>query len=312
MIPAPTTLRVVRDLEPADFTGRLAGAGLVVRMGPFDVSLRARCAALDGCLQSLYADYPLIESDAPRSFHVAVEDRTQWWPQPRSMVRFLIDGRKPHADMPREQALAVLEWGINLVVALRYHCFLMLHAAVVERNGRALVLPAAPGSGKTTLCAALVHRGWRLLSDEFGLVRPADHRLIPLPRLMPVKNESIEVLGRFAAEARWGPVIENTRKGTIRHLIPPAESVRDAGLSVPAAWVVFPRWRRDARLSLEPMPPADAFMQIAANAFNYELLGQQAFETVRSIVQSSNCHSLEYNRLDDAIAALDRLADDAG
>jgi predicted ATPase len=29
-----------------------------------------------------------------------------------------------------------------------------------------VILPAPPGSGKSTLCAALVTRGWRLLSDE--------------------------------------------------------------------------------------------------------------------------------------------------
>jgi predicted ATPase len=33
---------------------------------------------------------------------------------------------------------------------------------VVERDGHALILPAMPGSGKSTLTAALVQRGWRL------------------------------------------------------------------------------------------------------------------------------------------------------
>ena len=217
--------------------------------------------------------------------------------------------RAPHPDMPAEQALAVLEWVINLVVALRYHCFLMLHAAVVERHGFALLMPAEPGSGKTTLCAALVHRGWRLLSDEFGMVRPGTTDLIPLSRLMPVKNDAIEVIARFAPDARWGPVIPNTRKGTIRHLRPPTESVERAEQTARVRWVVFPRWRRGAQLHLGPVPPAQAFMQVAANAFNYEMLGHAAFTTVRSIIQASTCHQLEYSDLDAAVAALDELAE---
>lgn len=303
--------RRIGDLEPAQFLGLLSGPGLGLQMGPFAVRVRARAAALEGWLQQLYADYPLLEANRHYGFHVDIRDRWHWLPRPRRMVRFLVDGRAPHDDLPAAQALPVLEWGINLVVALRYHCFLMLHAAVVEKQGRALVLPAAPGSGKTTLCAALVHRGWRLLSDEFGLVRPGTTAFVPLPRLMPVKNESIEVITRFAPDARWGPVIENTRKGTIRHLQPPAGSIALAQQVAPVGWVVFPRWQRDAALLLQQVAPAEGFMQVAANAFNYEMLGHDGFTTVRSLVDAAGCYTLDYGRLDDAVVALDGLVADA-
>ena len=133
----------------------------------------------------------------------------------RRCVRFLVDGRAPHEDLPARQALAVLEWGLNLVIALRMHCYLMLHSAVLERAGRGLLLPAAPGFGKSTLCAALANRGWRLLSDEFGLIRSGTTDLLPLPRPIALKNESIDVIRAFAPDAYIGPSIPNTRKGTV-------------------------------------------------------------------------------------------------
>ena len=83
----------------------------------------------------------------------------------------------------------------------------MLHAAVVERNGSALFLPAMPGSGKSTLCAALTYRGWRLFSDEFGLIEPARGAVLPLPRAIPLKNRSIEVIRRFAPQ---GPFVNES------------------------------------------------------------------------------------------------------
>jgi hypothetical protein len=43
---------------------------------------------------------------------------------------------------------------------------------VLERGGRALLLPAPSGSGKSTLCAGLAFNGWRLLSDELALLDP--------------------------------------------------------------------------------------------------------------------------------------------
>jgi HprK-related kinase A len=298
----------VGDLDAATFASRIRGPGLGVRMGPFDVAVHAAVPRLEEPLRRMYRDYRLLSPEQDFSFHVRLENRLQIWPRPQRMVRFIVDGRSPHADMPAYQALAVLEWGINLVVALRYHCFLMLHAAVVERHGMALVMPATPGSGKSTLCAALVTRGWRLLSDEFGLVRPGTTSLVPLPRLVPLKNESLAVIDSFAPGQTWGPVIPGTRKGTVRHLRPSRDAI-DRGLEpAPLRWLVFPRWAADATFALQPLPRIEAFAQLSANAFNYEMLGAEGFRTARDLVQSAESFTLDYSNLHDAVAAIDTLA----
>jgi len=205
----------------------------------------------------------------------------------------------------------VLEWGLNLVIAMRHQGYLMLHSAVLERHGFALLLPASPGHGKTTLCAALAHRGWRFLSDEFGLVRPYTQQLLPVPRPMPLKNESIAVIRQFAPEAYIGPEIPGTRKGTVAHVRPPADSIERSRESATARWLVFPRWVAGSPLTLEPIAKGQAFMELAMNAFNYELLGIDAFGTVRGIVNQTACYRLQYSDLDEAVAALSSLAQDA-
>lgn len=199
---------------------------------------------------------------------------------------------------------------MNFVVAMRYNAYLMLHSAVVERNGRVLLMPASPGHGKTTLCAALAHRGWRLFSDEFGLVRPGTRSFHPVPRPMPLKNDSIGVLRQFAPEAYLGPEIPGTRKGTIAHVRPPRESVERAGDSAEAGWIVFPRWIAGAPLTLQEMPRSAGFLQLAINAFNYEKLGAAGFSTLQGLVEHCRCFSLAYSDLAQAVQALTRLADD--
>jgi HprK-related kinase A len=267
---------------------------------------------LHATLHSLYAAYPLLpEAQQLFSFHVKLRQLARRFPWQQERVHFTVDGRAPHEDMPAGQALAVLEWGINLVVSLRFHCFMLFHAAVVERNGRALVMPAAPGSGKTTLCAALVNSGWRLLSDEFGIVRPGAAQFLPLPRLMPLKNESIAVMQRFAPAATFGPLIPGTRKGDIVHLVPPRASIVRAGQAATAAWLVFPQWQQDAPLHIEPVQRGAAFMSLAANAFNYELQGLAGFRTVEAIIRGCDSYTLDYGDLDEAVAALTQLADQA-
>jgi HprK-related kinase A len=223
-------------------------------------------------------------------------------------VRLLVDGRAPHEDMPVDHALAVLEWGINLVIAVRHQRYLMLHAAAVERGGWAMLLPASPGDGKTTLCAALANRGWRLMSDEFGLMRPGVPGVLPVPRLMPLKNESIAVMRAFAPDAYLGPSIPGTRKGTVAHLRPPHESIeRDQEAATPR-WVVFPRWIAGSPFVLEPVARGEAFMQLATHAFNYEVLGESGFESVRGVIEQSDCYRLQYSDLEEAVVSLTALA----
>lgn len=53
-----------------------------------------------------------------------------------------------------------------------------IHAAAVENNTGCVVICAPTGGGKTTLTAALVRRGWRVLGDDKLLLRVQDGRAV--------------------------------------------------------------------------------------------------------------------------------------
>ncbi|MGE9115877.1 ATP-binding cassette domain-containing protein, partial [Escherichia coli] len=74
--------------------------------------------------------------------------------------------------LPLAHGLLAAEMAMNLQLALGERRFLLLHAATVERDGRAIVLTGESGAGKSTLAALLSGRGWRLMGDEFALVNP--------------------------------------------------------------------------------------------------------------------------------------------
>ena len=231
-----------------------------------------------------------------------------WRPQ----ARFLIDGKPPFEPYPLDLAFPHLEWGLNYCIATRAHQYCMLHSAVVAREGKAMLLPAMPGSGKSTLCAALIHRGWRLLSDEFGLVRSGENRLTPLPRVVPLKNRSIDIIREFAPEATIGPTFPKTRKGDLAHLAPPADAILNQHLRPDPAWVVFPRYTPGAAPTLEPLPKGVAFIRLANNAFNYRLLGESGYRTLVALIRSCDCYSFSYSDLESATQALNALAAERG
>lgn len=299
------------DLAPADLAARLAGPGLLLRTGPFVSRIHANIAPLARELARFYADYPVEQDGGYADFQVRLSQPRglrRWW---RTQVRFDYDGREPFAPLPLAHAWPMFEWVMNWCVSNRAHRFLVIHAAVVERDGCAVILPAPPGSGKSTLCAGLVTRGWRLLSDELTLVRRSDGLLTPLPRPVSLKNASIDVIRSFSPDAVLGPPVPGTAKGTIAHLKAPRDSVLRADELAAPRYIIFPRYEAGAATRLAPVSRAQAFMRVADNAFNYFVLGAEGFDCLARLVEQCDALDFCYSSLDEAVARFDALAQEA-
>lgn len=283
---------------------------MTLSIGPFAVRFKSRLESLAGNLHLLYFDYPLVTAPAVVDFHISLDRPKNLRRWHRRQVVFSIDGRPVFEPFPANLIFPLLEWGLNWCIAKRCHQYLMLHAAVVEREGRAIIFPAIPGSGKSTLCAALIHRGWRLLSDEFGLVHLEHRNIIPLPRPIPLKNESIAIIRGFASDSIIGPLFPKTRKGTVAHLRPPASSVCRMTEPARAKWVVFPQFKPSSPFEFKQVPKAHSLLRLATNAFNYEVLGAHGFHLVSELIRSCDCYNLIYRDLNQAIAHLNSLVDE--
>ncbi len=87
---------------------------------------------------------------------------------------------------------------------------------------------------------------------------------------------------------------------------PPTACVAHDEIARPRLFV-RPRWVAGAPLTIEPVDKGEAFLMVATNAFNYETLGEIAFDLVRDMVRSCDCYALTYSDLDEVIAAIDTL-----
>jgi HprK-related kinase A len=297
----------VASLSRTELIDRLARPGLRLQTGSFVTCIGSAIPAVADGIALLYADYPLLEEDSFADFHVGLNGSggLRRWLRPQ--VIFDYDGTRPFEPLPAAQAFPLFEWSMNYCISSRVHGYLVLHAAVIERDGVAAILPAPPGSGKSTLCAALVARGWRLLSDELTLVRLDSGEIQPLPRPISLKNASIDIMRAYAPQAVFSRPVSDTAKGTVAHMKAPTDSVRRAAERARPAWIVFPRYAAGAAPQLAPMPPERAFMQVAENAFNYSLLAAAGFEALSGLVDASACYQFTYSVLDDAIDVFDRL-----
>jgi HprK-related kinase A len=155
----------------------------------------------------------------------------------------------------------------------------------------------------------LTLRGFRLLSDEFGVVRLEDSRLMRMLRPLALKNASIDVIRRFEPSAVIGPSFPRTHKGTVAHLAPLASHFDARHEVAEPALVVFPRFDPSVRVELEPVSKARAFARLANNSFNYPALGRASFDALGQLVEESSCWQLRYGDLQGAIAALSEVLD---
>lgn len=303
-MPANVPRRALRDTDPSEIDQALRQHGLFLDFGLATLRVHSEVGTLAAPLQSVYRHFE-FQPQAPWAdlhIHLARPLGVRRWFRPQ--VIFRCDAEEPFEPFPADSALPLMEWGGNYLIGRRFNELLLLHAGVVERDGFALVMPALPGSGKSTLTAALSLRGWRLLSDEFGALDLQRGSFRPVLKPAALKNESIEVIRRFAPEAELGPVFPKTRKGSVAHLAPSQRAV--AGLHE-HAWpgaVVLPRWQAGQPTQLTPVPAQMAFSALAFNAFNYARLGAAGFQAAVAMTQHCPTWQLSYSDLDDALARL--------
>ncbi len=290
----------------------LEGRGLDVRTGPFVFRIQSHLADVAEGLALHYRHHPCQPaSEGFADFHVQVRGPKSIRRWIRPQVLFYIDGESPFLPMPGHQGYPMLEWGLNWCITGLCHQYLTIHAGVLERNGRVLILPAPPGSGKSTLTAALSMRGWRLLSDELALIDMDSGLVVPMPRPVSLKNESIEVIRAFEPKAVMNTPVPGTNKGTVAHLSASADSVNRYPERALPGWMILPKFEKHAPTRLEPLSKPRAFMELANNSFNHNIHGERGFARLTKIIEQSACYRFTYSRLDEAVTLFERLSQGA-
>lgn len=289
---------------------QLRRGGVCIRTGPFLCRIQSPLPEIARALADSYADFPLLQEAPFADLHLRILPGRglRRWIRPQVFCQ--CDAEVPFNPHPRRLAAAMLEWGLNWAVANLAHWYLMIHAAVLERGGRSVILSALAESGKSTLCAALALRGWRVFSDEIALIRLQDSQLVPLARPICLKGASIELIRQRDRDGLVGPTWPDRVRGGIALVRPRQETVARMQEPAPVGWVVFPQFIPGSPTQFSPLPKALAFLRLADNSFNYSLLGTAGFQTLAALLdQAQGCYKFRYSNLDEAVRWFDRLMD---
>jgi hypothetical protein len=201
-----------------------------------------------------------------------------------------------------------LVWEINQRVIATSAASLMLHAACVEAERRALVIAGQSGIGKSTLVTALVGNGFCYLTDEVVAFDTTSALVRPYPKPIALRRDVWPLFAELPplpshAALRW--------MGSVRYLSP--EDI-GGGVGRPSApvLVILPRRGVTSAPRLHEISRAETVMQLADGAFSFRAIGAPALRQLAKVLRTCRCYELHYEELADAVRLITHAFRDQG
>jgi hypothetical protein len=194
----------------------------------------------------------------------------------------------------------------------RHPFFLQLHAGVVSNGERCVVLPGAPGSGKTTLTAGLAFSGFQYFSDEVALLEDKALTLRPFPLALGIKPGSVGVLEKLCPQVRTLQPFDREDGQRVRYLSPDAGTCAAPESALPAGWLIFPRYGTDLETELKPLRKPEALRRLMHECMVLpQLLDEARVGRFVQWMRSVECYELPMSSLGEAVRLVKKLCLDS-
>jgi hypothetical protein len=205
---------------------------------------------------------------------------------------------------------------VNLLIlniALHQHNYLFqIHAGVIARQDQVLLLPAASGSGKSSLTAGLMHSGWSYLSDETAPFDKINFRVRPVPLAACLKTGSWKLLSQQYPVINKLTTFIREDKKHVRYLPPSLKVIapdRSDGYLV--KWIIFPKYISSSKTRLQPLQKMETIKLFLAQCLSLPThLDQETIGNVINRLSSIESYSLEHSDLDTAIRLINKNCND--
>lgn len=270
----------------------------ILNIAPFNIAVETDVPLVTQNLKTMYPQDAFLNSNEVVLADYRVGQNyssfLRRFVKPQSSFKF--DQEEPFLGQRENHSYASFEWGLNYVIASHALEYVIIHSGIVALHDEAVLFPAPPGSGKSTLTAYLQgQQNWRLLSDEMALIEPHTCNAVPFVRPICLKNRSIDVTKGFYPDGVFSTSALNTHKGDVVHFRPSPYSWTKRYDKANISAIVFPQFQAGAKLEITQLSQNQGFMQFAQNAFNFSLLGKIGFDTLVNIVESARIFEVVYS-----------------
>ena len=196
----------------------------------------------------------------------------------------------------------------SMMSAWTVNCFggLILHAALLSKRGKGLLIGGASGAGKSSLAAWLIRRGWTYHGDEQMYADATDGRWEGFARPVCLKDGWTEVFPEMNSQ------VDLVMRTSGQTLVPaklfgqtcmPAQAV-SAGL------MVFPVFQAESEVSFERLSPAQTAIQLVHLTLNCKNLSNGGVGQAAKIARTCPAYQLSYGNFDQLSSFLDLIDHD--
>lgn len=184
--------------------------------------------------------------------------------------------------------------------AIKHAPGLLLHAGAVARDGQAVIFPGESGTGKSTLTAACVRRGFGYLTDEVVAIDLCSSTMTGFARPLMLTRWAAAELGLDVMPGKPKVPVTAERLGgtTVGGSLYPAHIVELRHGAVETA--------------LEPMTAGETLTSILRASFNHHRHGERAWRAAGDLAGRARGWRLDVTDLDSAVDAIESLTSVVG
>ncbi len=183
-----------------------------------------------------------------------------------------------------------------------------LHAAAVAFQGRSVLMPGLPASGKSTLTAALVGSGCSFLADDMVLCTSKNMSMRSVPTAIGLKSGSWAPLRGYFPSIEALPVHLRADNQSIRYFVPPVDAIGWDSLTFNVDILVFPHFMAGREVDLASISAADGLSLLTAAG--YDVPGELNPDVVQNLIDwitNVPCYEMYFSHLDDAVSVIKEL-----
>ena len=289
--------------EVAVTEGPPALEGGVVRVGPFVAAgrpfvLEGNVAEVLDRLADRLRDLRAATAEGTPTVFLIARRGPSWLSHPWGLWR---DGEACETTVTDSYLMSYVLWEVTRLVLESAHPLIPIHAAAVERDGRAIVLAGESHTGKSTLAGWLTAHGWGFLTDEVALLERRHGGEAPV----------VHPFWRPIGVRRGGPLDALiTPPSPDAEVLIPASELGALGTAAPLAAIVLPHYDPGADPGMTPLAPATAVRLLATHLPTLGAIGRVVFRAIVSIVESVPAYALGVDDLDAAERAARQLVGD--